>query len=67
MTHSIVSLATVKLHAYAAARNRHAAEDACPYPFESAAGGAFKAYYEAEVQRMRAEQAEAAQVEGQPS
>ena len=67
MSHSIVALATVRLHAQAAVRDRRTAEDACPYPFDSAAGGAFKAYYEAEVQRMRAEQSQAAQAEGQPS
>lgn len=72
MTHSIVALATVKLHAQAAARARDPFEDACPYPFESAAAGSFKAYYEAELQLMRAELAQsqaqdAAQAEGQPS
>ncbi len=67
MSHSIVSLATVRLHAQAAVRDRRSVEDACPYPFDSAAGGAFKAYYEAEVQRERAEQTQATQPEGQPS
>lgn len=72
MTHSIVALSTVKLHAQAAARSRRPAEDACPYPFESAAAGSFKAYYEAELQRMRDELAQsqaqdASQAEGQPS
>ncbi|WP_304306271.1 hypothetical protein [Pseudacidovorax intermedius] len=67
MPHSIVALATVKKRAQDAARARKSADEACPYPFESAAAGSFKAYYEAELQRMREEQAQAAQPEGQPS
>ncbi len=67
MTHSIVALTTVKRQAQDAARARRSVDDACPYPFESAAAGSFKAYYEAELQRMREEQAQAAQREGQPS
>lgn len=67
MPHSIVALATVKKRAQEAARARKSADEACPYPFESAAAGSFKAYYEAELQRMREEQAQAAQPEGQPS
>ncbi|MET3517826.1 hypothetical protein ABIC63_005631 [Pseudacidovorax sp. 1753] len=70
MPHSIVALATVKKRAQEAARARKSADEACPYPFESAAAGSFKAYYEAEIQRMQAEQAGAVQEasqEGLPS